>query len=737
MTEERSAVDVRIRELLHQMTLTDKIGQLNQIMGAEGRVTEELAHQVRSGLVGSLLNEVDRPTVNELQRIAVEESRLGIPLLVGRDVIHGFRTILPIPLGQAAAWDPDLVRRGARMAAREASQQGVRWTFAPMVDICRDPRWGRVAECLGEDPHLAGKLAAAMVRGFQGEDLARPDSLAACAKHFAGYGASEAGRDYNSTNIPERELRSVHLPPFRAALQAGACTFMASFCDLDGIPASANRVLMTGILREEWGFDGFVVSDWESIPQLCVHGLCADPREAARTASRAGVDVDMMGRAYLNHLADLVAAGELHEAQIDLMVSRVLRVKLRLGLFEHPYTEAEGSLEEPPPAHLDMAYEAAAKSVVLLKNDHGLLPLSPERSSRIAVIGPLAREPREQLGTWIFDGDPSLSITPLEAIGARMAAASGGGVRPGEVRYVRGLDTTRSRDRTDIPATVDAARWSDVVVLCLGEESVLSGEGHCRTDLSLPGAQEALIRAIRETGTPVVLVVLAGRPLALDGVVDQVDALLMAWHPGTMAGPALADLLFGEIAPSGRLPITFPRVTGQIPIYYGHRMTGRPPSPETFVHMDDLPRGASQHSAGAASYHLDTHYTPLFPFGFGLTYTSFAYRDLRVTPSRIPPDGTVEVSVEVENTGERAGVEVVQLYIRDPVASVTRPVRELKGFRRVPLEAGERRTVTFALQAADLAFPGQDMAPVVEAGLIQVWVGGDSRANLEAQFEVI
>ncbi len=735
-TEPEESIEHRIRTLLDQMTLGEKIGQLNQLQGTDGPASDELIREVRAGRVGSLLNQVDVSTLDELQRIAVEESRLGIPLLVGRDVIHGFRTILPIPLGQAATWDPDLVEAGARMAAREATSHGIRWTFAPMVDIGRDPRWGRVAECLGEDPHLASELAVAMVRGFQGRELGAPDSMAACAKHFAGYGASEAGRDYNTTNIPERELRSVHLPPFRAAVDAGVCTLMASFSDLDGIPASANRFLMTTILREEWGFDGFVVSDWESIPQLCVHGLCEDGREAALAAALAGIDMDMVGRLYEQHLSTLVADGALDEAQIDLMVSRVLRVKFRLGLFEQPYTDPSRRLATPPASHRDLAYQAAVRSAVLLKNEGELLPLAPDRFRKVAVLGPLAAEATEQLGTWIFDADPSLSVTPLEAIRELVEGEAGDGSR-GEVRHVRVLETGRSRSQSEFGDAVDAARWADVALLFLGEESVLSGEAHCRADISLPGAQEALLRAVRGTGTPVVLVVLAGRPLALESVLDQVGALIMAWHPGTMAGPAIADLLFGHASPSGRLPMTLPRVTGQIPIYYAHRNTGRPPTPDSFVHIDDLPRGASQLSTGLTSYHLDTHYTPLFPFGFGLTYTSFRYRDLAVRPTETTPDGSVRVSAVVENTGTRPGIEVVQLYVRDPVASVTRPVRELKGFRRVALEPGESRAVDFELSAHSLAFPGRDMNQVVEPGRFDVWVGGSAEASLGGSFTIV
>ncbi|TVP48712.1 MAG: glycosyl hydrolase [Gemmatimonadales bacterium] len=724
-------VEARIRALLDRMTPAEKVGQLNQLSGADGMIPDALARQVREGRVGSILNEVDPRTLNELQRLAVDESRLGIPLLAGRDVIHGFRTILPIPLGLAATWDPELVRAGARMAAVEAAACGIRWTFAPMVDIGRDPRWGRVAECLGEDPFLSGVLAAAMVRGFQGDDLADPTSLAACVKHFAGYGASEAGRDYNTTNIPEGELRSVHLPPFRAALEAGAATVMTSFSDLNGIPATANRFLLTQVLREEWGFDGFVVSDWDSIPQLTVHGLTEDARAAALAAAEAGVDMDMVGHAYAGHLEALVASGAFPEARLDAMVANVLRVKLRLGLFEAPCTATATAPEPaaPPAAHLALARESALRSVVLLRNEGGLLPLEAAALGRVAVIGPLADEPREQLGTWVFDGDPSLSVTPLAALREALPGA--------RVRHVRALDTSRSEDRSGFAEAVEAAADADVVLVFLGEEAVLSGEAHCRADITLPGAQEALVDAVRATGTPVVLVILAGRPLALASVVDKVDALLYAWHPGTMAGPALADLLLGKAAPSGRLPVTFPRVTGQIPIYHAHRNTGRPPTPETFVHLRDLPRGASQLSTGATSYHLDTHYTPLFPFGFGLGYTTFAYDALRVEPVTMPPDGVVQVAVEVENTGSRRGTELVQLYVRDPVASVTRPVRELKSFRHVELAPGERRTVTFELRGADLAFPGRDMTWVTEPGRMQVWVGGDAHATLGAEFRIM
>jgi beta-glucosidase len=719
-----------VRDLLDRMTLPEKVGQLNLVNGQGGHVSGEMADHVRSGRVGAVLNEVDPDTVNELQRLAVKESRLGIPLLVGRDVIHGFRTVFPIPLAQACSWDPETVREGARVAAVEAASQGVNWTFAPMVDIGRDPRWGRVAECLGEDPHLASVLATAMVEGFQGETLDGKGSIAACAKHFAGYGASESGKDYASTNIPERELRSVHLPPFRAAAEAGVATFMASFSDLDGIPASANHFLMTRVLREEWGFRGFVVSDWDSIPQLTVHGLTAGPREAAREAALAGVDMDMAGWTYLSHLEALVESGEVPVERLDAMVAAVLRVKLRLGLFEDPWTDP-GSFPVPGnPDHRAAAREAAARSAVLLKNEGGVLPLDPRHLQRLAVIGPLADEAKEQLGTWIFDGDPSLSSTPLEAI---REAAEG----RFEVRFARGLWTTRDRGDGGFHEAVEAVAEADAAVLFVGEEAILSGEAHCRADISLPGAQEELIRAVSATGTPVVVVLMAGRPLALESVIADIDALLCAWHPGTEAGPAIADLLFGARSPSGKLAVTFPRVTGQIPIYYAQRNTGKPVSPESWTHMDHLPRGAPQLSAGMTSFHMDTHFTPLFPFGHGLSYTRFEYSGLALDRHEVPVDGVVSVFVQVTNAGARRGTEVVQLYVRDPVASVTRPLRELKDFRRIELEPGETRTVRFVLRTSQLAFPGREMQDVVEPGRIQVWVGGGSQATMGTEFEIV
>ena len=725
-----AVIEERIERLLEQMTLEEKVGQLTLASGGGGHIPEWLDEGIRRGRTGAVLNEVDVDTVNELQRRAVEESRLGIPLLIGRDVIHGFRTVFPIPLGQAATWNPELVERGARVAALEASRCGINWTFAPMLDIGRDPRWGRVAETFGEDPHLSSVLGAAMVRGFQGGELDADGSIAACAKHFAGYGASESGKDYNSTNIPENELRNVHLRPFKAALDAGVCSLMTSFSDLDGVPASANEFLLDQVLRREWDFDGFVVSDWDSISQLQAHGLTENDRESAYEAARAGVDMEMASTTYAHHLPQLVTEGRISEEKVDRMVRNVLRTKLRLGLFERPYVDPESFPDWGNPTYLADALETARQSIVMLRNRDETLPLKPPELSSLAVIGPMADEPYEQLGTWIFDGDPELSQTPLSAI----REALHGEV---EVRYERGLETTRSRTRDGFPAALDAARAADVVVLVLGEESILSGEAHCRADITLPGAQAALLDEVASLGKPVILVIMAGRALAVEALPDSVAAILYAWHPGTMGGPAISDILTGVVSPSGRLPVSLPRVGGQIPIYYAHKNTGRPPTPETFVHIDDIDPGAPQVSIGNTSFHLDVHPSPAYPFGFGLTYGDVHYRSVSCPEPRITPGSSLEVIIEVANEGRWDVEEVVQIYIRDLVGSVTRPVRELVDFRRVSLEAGEVRHLRFDIDAKELAFYGRDMKRKAEPGRFHLWVGGHAGSTLQTEFELL
>jgi len=724
------ALEERVRTILDGLSLAEKIGQLCLANGSGGHVSESLRYAVADGRVGAVLNEVDPATVRELQRIAVEENRAGIPLLIGRDVIHGFGTVFPIPLGQAATWNPELVEACARAAALEAAAVGVNWTFAPVLDIGRDPRWGRVAETLGEDPFLAGALGRATIRGFQGDDLARPGALAACAKHFAGYGASEAGRDYNTTNIPEIELRNVHLPPFREAIREGVATVMTSFSDLNGVPATANEWLLRTVLREEWGFDGLVVSDWSSIPELAVHGLTEGDRESALAAARAGVDMEMASTTYADHLASLVEMGRIRMERIDALVANVLRTKLRLGLFERHRTDPADVPAPDADARMELAREAARQSVVLLHDAGGVLPLDRESLRSVALIGPLADDPYEQLGTWIFDGDPGLSRTPLAAI----CELAGEEI---EVRHARGVPTTRSRDASGIPEAVEAARDADVAVLFLGEESILSGEAHCRADIRLPGVQEELLAAVAATGTPTVRGLMAGRPLALQGVVERAGAVRFAWHPGTMAGPALADLLFGEAVPSGKLPVTIPKVTGQIPIYYAHRNTGRPAAPGALVDIEAIEPRSPQTSVGNASFHLDAGIAPLYPFGHGLSYVRFAYANIEAAPSAFGPSEVVAVSAEVTNEGDREAEEVVQLYVRDLVGSVTRPVRELKGFRRVRLAPGETRRVGFELGADDLAFHGRNMRRGAEPGRFHAWIGGSSEAELGTEFELL
>ncbi|HSM29997.1 MAG TPA: beta-glucosidase BglX [Woeseiaceae bacterium] len=722
-------IDERVAELLARMTLAEKIGQMNQVHAGDMDPVKELGEELRAGRIGSIINQVDVDTVNELQRIAVEESRLGIPLLVGRDVIHGFKTVMPIPLGQAATWNPDVVRQGARVAAREAARSGVNWTFAPMIDVTRDPRWGRIAESPGEDPYLASELAVAMVEGFQGDDLSAPGTIAACAKHFAGYGEAESGRDYATTNIPENELRNVHLRPFKAAVDSGVVTLMASFSDLNGVPATGNAFLMREVLRDEWGFDGFVVSDWNSIHQLAVHGLTADDRESALAAAIAGVDMDMAGNVYVSELAGLVEDGELDVEVIDAAVANILRAKFRLGLFENPYTDPEALPGIANPEALATAKMAALQSVVLLKNDDGALPLS-KGLDRIAVIGPLADAPYEQLGTWVFDGDRELSITALDGIRELV----GDDVK---IDYVRAMETSRSRSTEPFDEAVAAAQKSDAALLFLGEESILSGEAHSRADISLPGAQAELVRRIRETGRPVIAVIMAGRPLTLTNIIDDVDAILFAWHPGTMGGPAIAELLFGLESPSGKLPATFPRMVGQIPIYHSQKNTGKPPTPEKVVHIDDIDAHAPQTSLGMTAFHLDAGYTPLFPFGFGLSYTDFVYDDIRVSAEEIPRGGTITVSAELTNRGDVAADEVAQLYVRDLVGNVTRPVRELRGFRRLRVDPGETVTVSFDLHTDDLAFYGRDNTLMVEPGDFHAWIGGSSDTTLRTEFRVV
>ncbi len=721
-----NSVEKQATALLEQMTLEEKIGQMSQVSG--GGV--ELHDAIRSGQVGSVINEVNVEEVNELQRVATQESRLGIPLLIGRDVIHGFKTIFPIPLGQAASWDPELVERCSTIAAAEAASSGVNWTFAPMIDITRDPRWGRIAESLGEDPHLCSVMGAAMVRGFQGEDLSDQRSIAACAKHFVGYGAVESGLDYNTANIPENELRNVYLPPFKAALDAGVATFMSSFSDLNGVPATGNEFLLRQILRREWGYQGFVVSDWDAIRELTVHGFSADDREAVREATNAGINMEMASTLYRDNLPGLVADGSIAEADLDQLVFHILKLKYALGLFDNPFTDPAAFPELVNSQHRQTAKEAARRSCVLLKNADNVLPLSRENLASIAVIGPLADDGYEQLGTWVFDGESRHSHTCLQALYDLVGNDL-------DIRWARGMQSSRCRNDDGYEEAVRIAAASDAAIMFMGEESILSGEAHCRAEIDLPGDQERLIEQVAATGTPVILVVLAGRPLTLGRILDKVAAVLFAWHPGTMGGPAIAELVFGEESPSGKLPVTFPRMVGQVPIYYSRKNTGRPASHDSITHIDEIDGKAAQTSLGMSAFHLDAGFTPQFPFGFGLSYSRFEYSDIDRSADQIAPGDTITLSAVLHNRGDWDAEEVVQLYVRDLVGNVTRPVRELKGFKRVKLAAGQSTRVEFTLCTDDLAFHNRNMQLVTEPGWFHAWIGGDSSADLQTEFEII
>lgn len=717
-------MEKKVENLLSQMTLEEKIGQMNQI-SFWGDNIEPFVSEVKEGKVGSLLNISDPALLNRLQKIAVEESRLGIPLLIGRDVIHGFKTIFPIPLGQAATFDPEIVEEGAAIAAAEARSTGIHWTFAPMLDISRDSRWGRIAESLGEDTYLASVLGAAMVRGFQGNKLSDETSIAACVKHFFGYGAAEGGRDYNSTYIPLHQMRNVYLPPFEAAVKAGAVTAMSSFNDNDGIPASANRFLLTDVLRKEWKFNGFVVSDWASIAEMISHGFSTDLKEAAMQSANAGLDMDMMSFAYTQNLAQLAGEGKVKQSTIDNAVRNILRIKFRLGLFDNPYTSGEPSFYKE--SSLQKAQKAAEESIVLLKNENNTLPLK-KGIKTLVIAGAMADAPHDQLGTWIFDGEKARTITPVTAIRDLYG-------KEVNVIFEKGLNFSRDLDQSQFPKALKAAKEADAIIAIVGEEAILSGEAHSLADISLKGAQKELIRELKKAGKPLVVIVIAGRALTIEDELDASDALLYSFHPGTMGGAAIANLLFGKAVPSGKLPVTFPKHVGQIPIYYNHNSTGRP-SNKTETLLYDIPLEAGQTSLGNTSYYLDAGFDPLFPFGYGLSYTTFEYSDIRLNKNTLLTNDNLEVTVTLKNSGDYDATEVVQLYVRDLAGSLTRPVKELKSFRRVPLKAGESKEVTLSISTDDLAFYGIDGIKKAEPGAFKVWVGGSSEATLEADFSI-
>ena len=714
----KSEIDRKVDDLLKQMTLREKIGQMNQLSGGAW-----VADQAAKGEVGSILNCVDPAEINAVQKAAVEQSRLGIPVLVARDVIHGFHTMFPIPLGLAATFNPDVVEQGARVAAVEATASGVRWTFSPMLDVARDPRWGRVAEGSGEDPYLDVQMGLAMVRGYQGDDLGDTTALAACIKHFVGYGAAEGGRDYNTTVITERMLRNTYFPAFKATAEIGAATLMTSFNEIDGIPSTGNKWLLKDILRDEWGWVGMVVTDWNSAGEMIAHGFSRDLKHTAEQAINAGVDMDMMSYGFIQYAEELVREGKVSEKEIDRAVRNILKLKFELGLFENPYVdETLSSKVDYAPEHLAAAKQAALESAILLKNDGGVLPLDKART--ILVTGPLADAPYEQLGTWAFDGQKERTVTPLAALREEY-----------NVIWVPGLDYSRDKSKAQFAKVRSAASRADAVVVVVGEEAILSGEAHSLSDLNLQGAQSELIAEAKKAGKPVVVVVMAGRPLTIERDLANCDAMLYSYHLGTMGGPAIADLIKVKAVPSGKYPMTFLRDAGQAPFYYNHNNSGRPCN-GTETLLDDIPVAAGQTSLGCTSYYLDTGYGPLFPFGYGLSYTTFEYGTPVLEKSELGKSDVLKVSFDLKNTGERTATEVAQLYVQDCVGSVVRPVKELKRFERVELAPGETKTVTFELPVAELAFWNFDMEYVVEPGDFRLWVAGDSASGNPVDFAV-
>ncbi len=717
---DRVAEKAFVDALLAKMTLEEKLGQLNQPPGVGNHTGPEAMagneDQIRRGEIGSFFGTHGVELTCRLQRIAVEETRLGIPLIFAYDVIHGHRTVFPVPLAEAASFDAEEVRIAARHAAVEASAHGIHWVFAPMVDIARDPRWGRIVEGAGEDPYLGSVMAAARVRGFQGDDLAAVDTVLATAKHFVAYGAAEGGRDYNTAEVSERTLHEVYLPPFKAAVDAGAESIMAAFNDIAGVPMHAHRELIEGLLREQWGWDGVLVSDYTGIMELMPHGVAANREDAGVLGINAGVDVDLVSRIYYEDLPAAVRSGRVSMAQIDASVRRMLNAKYRSGLFDDPYRYCKDPAREVAltlnPEQRAAARRMAQKSFVLLENDDATLPLSKSLRT-LAVIGPLADHRQSMLGNWAVAGRQEDVVTPIEGLqaalgdGTRLIVARGSGVE--------------DMDASGIAEAVRAAEQADAVVMFLGEHPDMSAEAHNRTSLDLPGVQEQLALAVAATGKPVVVVLLNGRPLSIGALQGKVGAVLEAWFPGVEGGHAIADVLFGDVNPSGKLPVTFPRNVGQVPTYYAHKATGRPPREEEKY----------------TSKYIDVPWTPLYPFGHGLSYTTFGYDQLAVAQAKVPVgEPRQQVSVRVTNTGKRAGDEVVQLYVRDDVGSVARPVRQLRGFQRVSLQPGESRTVTFELGFDDLALLDAKLKPVVEPGTFTVFVGGDSDATLESKFEV-
>jgi beta-glucosidase len=727
---QKKTIDQRVDSVLRLMTLDEKVGQLNQYNGdwnATGPITSdgEKQEQIRKGQLGSMLNIAGVQHTRQLQEMAMQ-SRLKIPLLFGQDVIHGYKTTFPIPLAEAASWDMNAIGLSARVAATEASATGIHWTFAPMVDIARDPRWGRVMEGAGEDPYLGSLIAAARVKGFQGKGLGNTDAVMACAKHFAAYGAAIGGRDYNSVDMSERTLWEVYLPPFRAAAEAGAATFMNSFNDLNGIPATGNSYLQRDILKGKWKFKGFVVSDWGSVGEMIQHGFVKDNYEAALSAITAGSDMDMESRSYKNHLAQLVREKKVPIALVDDAVKRILRKKFEMGLFEDPYKFCNADREQRElnnPAHAKAAREVAAKSIVLLKNEplpgqlNPVLPLS-KNIQKIAFIGPLVKEVKQNLGFWSIEmpDDSSYIVSQWQGLVNKLGGST-------QLLYAKGCEI-EDTSRAGLAEAIGIAQQADVVILSVGERRDMSGEAKSRSNIHLPGIQEELIRAVYATGKPVVVLINAGRPLVFDWTADHVPAILYTWWLGSEAGNAIADVLFGDYNPSAKLPISFPRTEGQIPIYYSHFNTGRPATNDS----DRFYRSA----------YNDLSIYPKYEFGYGLSYTTFQYSSLQLTKNKMRANETIEVSLTVRNTGKYAGGEVVQLYLRDSVGSVVRPVKELKDFQKIELQPGEAKTIHFTINKDKLSFYNSKLQWIAEPGEFGLMIGSSSSdIRLKAAFELV
>lgn len=731
---ETSEIDKKVEELLSKMNLDEKIGQLNQYTSRwemtgpapAGNNEQQMLEQIKTGMVGSLLNVTGAEATMKAQKLAVENSRLGIPLIFGYDVIHGYKTMFPIPLATAASWDPAAAELSAHTAAVETAASGIHWTFAPMVDISRDARWGRVMEGAGEDPYLGAQMAAAQVRGFQGNDLSADNTIAACVKHFAAYGFAEAGREYNTVDVSENTLQNVVLPPFKAAVNAGVATLMNSFNVIGGVPSTSNPHLLRDILKGEWNFNGFVVSDWNSIGEIHNHGVAADLKEAAYLAMTAGSDMDMEGYSYIAHLKELVNEGRVDEKLIDDAARRVLRVKFELGLFDDPYKYSK--LDETGLVYnaenRKAAREVAKKSIVLLKNGGSLLPLK-KSGQKIAVIGDLADDKDSPIGSWRAQAITGSAVSLLEGMEAAVTEKNNLSFSRGPVYvsnepvFTQHLEYNTT-DRSGLNEAVALAKKSDIVVLALGENCFQSGEGRSQTDISLGGLQPELLEAVYAANKNVVVVLMNGRPLVIDWMTENVPAILECWQLGSEAGNAIADVLFGDYNPAGKLPMSFPRSVGQCPIYYNHFSTGRADDTHTVFW----------------SHYTDELNEPLFPFGYGLSYTTFDYSDLKLSASEITADQKLKVSAVVKNTGSVDGEEVVQLYIQDIYGSIARPVKELKGFQKIMLKAGESQTIEFELGAADLAFFGADRTWKAEPGDFNLWVGTNSQSGLKSGFKL-